>query len=485
MNLARFARLAAFFLAASLSLPTIAGPSEDADAAYINGDYASALRLWRELAQQGDAPAQTRLGRMYRDGRGVLRDDQQAVEWFRKAAEKDNASAQTALGYMYQQGRGVAGDYNEALQWFRKAAEQGYAPAQNNLGAMYLDGHGVAKDEAEAVQWFRKAAEQGNAGAQVNLGVMYQNGRGGLPQDDQQAVEWYRKAAEQDNATAQTRLGSMYATGRGVAKDEAEAVRWYRKAAEQGDTKARTLLSSTERAQVANEKADKRTYAVLSLIGDKLSIVGYVMTTGSHADRNRHDTITLNNRELDDAATLAASNAVKRLDARAATVLLASSDPRLYELQDKLFEQQDQSIALLESVKAMIESQHATHLVLITKHRGDAQLRMAKEYVGSGMIEGVGFYLDAALRTMDSDTAAVAKGFLAPFAYIKVTLVNAKTMAVIREQNADESTTLSTARAKGSLNPWDALTPAQKVTALQNMISKAIARVMPDVLGAK
>ena len=88
---------------------------------------------------------------------------------------------------MYRDGRGVLRDDQQALEWFRKAAEQGAAYAQASLGRMYESGRGVAKDETQAVQWYRKAAEQGNALGQAYLGYMYQSGRGGLPQDDQQA----------------------------------------------------------------------------------------------------------------------------------------------------------------------------------------------------------------------------------------------------------------------------------------------------------
>jgi hypothetical protein len=231
--------------------------------------------------------------------------------------------------------------------------------------------------------------------------------------------------------------------------------------------------------------AESRTYAILSLIGDKIYVVGHEPTTGSNKDQNRHDTMTLSDRVLDNTAVLAVDNAIKRLDARATTVSLASSDPKLYELQDRLFEPQDRSPALLESVKIMLQNQNATHLVLITKHRSEAKLRFAHEYRGSGKIEGVGFYLDATLPTRRSDTYARGAGFLAPFAYIKVMLVDANTMTVIREQSTDESTTLSTARAEGSLRPVDVLTGAQKVAVLQEMIGKAITRVMPDVLGAR
>ena len=42
--------------------------------AYQRGDYATALREWRTLAEQGDAEAQTRLGIMYLLSQGVPQD---------------------------------------------------------------------------------------------------------------------------------------------------------------------------------------------------------------------------------------------------------------------------------------------------------------------------------------------------------------------------------------------------------------------------
>lgn len=49
-----------------------AGPLEDAQAAYERKDYATALRVWRPLAEQGDAQAQYNLGQMYRNDRPPL-----------------------------------------------------------------------------------------------------------------------------------------------------------------------------------------------------------------------------------------------------------------------------------------------------------------------------------------------------------------------------------------------------------------------------
>ena len=58
-------------LAVSFAGLVTAGPFEDAGAAFNSGDYATALRLYRSLAEQGDASAQNILGLMYDRGRGL------------------------------------------------------------------------------------------------------------------------------------------------------------------------------------------------------------------------------------------------------------------------------------------------------------------------------------------------------------------------------------------------------------------------------
>ena len=193
--------------------------------AYENGEYATALKELRPLADQGYANAQAYLGYMYSQGRGVAQDYAEAVRWYRKAADQGYAFAQVNLGVMYLRGLGVAQEHAEAVRWFRKAAEQDYPDAQYQLGIMYLRGPAVAQDHAEAARWFRKAAERGHAGAQASLGLSYESGMG-VARDYAEAARWYRKAAEQGHAVAQSRLGVLYAKGQGVPEDHLEAHMW-------------------------------------------------------------------------------------------------------------------------------------------------------------------------------------------------------------------------------------------------------------------
>ncbi len=59
---------------------------------------------------------------------------------------------------MYSEGKGVPKDDAEAVGWWRKAAEPGYAKAQSKLGVMYDNGKGVPQDYVQAHMWFNLAA---------------------------------------------------------------------------------------------------------------------------------------------------------------------------------------------------------------------------------------------------------------------------------------------------------------------------------------
>jgi uncharacterized protein len=153
------AALAACLMAAVLMGTAVAGPLENAAAALHRGDYATVRRIIQSLADQGDAAAQWRLGRMYYYGLGVPLEWAEALRWYRKAAEQGYAAAQYDLGNMYYHGLGVPPEsYAEALRWYREAAKQGHVEAQNALGNMYYHGLGVPPNYVLAYMWSNLAA---------------------------------------------------------------------------------------------------------------------------------------------------------------------------------------------------------------------------------------------------------------------------------------------------------------------------------------
>ena len=84
---------AAMLLPIAIAAPVAAGPLEDAVAAYARSDYATALRIFRPLANQGNAVGQYILGFMYSNGHGVPQDYIEAHAWFAQAAAQGDKDA--------------------------------------------------------------------------------------------------------------------------------------------------------------------------------------------------------------------------------------------------------------------------------------------------------------------------------------------------------------------------------------------------------
>jgi len=139
--------------------------------AYQAGDYKTALKEFRPLAEQGDADAQFNLGVMYEDGQGVTQDYKKALKWYRLAAEQGDATAWHQLGVMHHYGWGVKTNYKEALRFYRLAAPQ-VVQSQYSLGAMYYQGQGVNQDIVIAYMWFYVAAKNGNPRSKGNVNVL-------------------------------------------------------------------------------------------------------------------------------------------------------------------------------------------------------------------------------------------------------------------------------------------------------------------------
>lgn len=230
--------------------------------AYTAGDYATALKEWQPLADQGAPHAQYNLGLLYARGHGLPQDFTKAAEFYRKAAEQGIVEAQYNLGVLYGNGQGVVKDEAEATRWFLKAAQQGDVNAANSLGNIYDEGPGGFQNFSEAEKWYRKAADSGIALAQFNLGVMYDIGQG-VKQDFAEALKWYQKAAEQDNSAALCNIAILYYNGQGVPLDRVQAHRYFLIAKELGEPRADNLIKLT------TEKLNKKQIATATAQADE------------------------------------------------------------------------------------------------------------------------------------------------------------------------------------------------------------------------
>jgi len=177
-----------FLSAISSTKPAFAGDA--CFDAFRRDNYATALRVCPSLAKQGNATAQTVLGLLYAEAKGVPQDFKMAARWYRMAAEQGEVDAQVFLAQLYADGLGVAQNFSEAAKWFGLAAATGDPFAQYGLGLMSYKGEGVPQDDKKALQLFRLAVEGGDIGASYMLATMYSNGRGGR-QDNVLAYMWF------------------------------------------------------------------------------------------------------------------------------------------------------------------------------------------------------------------------------------------------------------------------------------------------------
>ncbi|HMK85276.1 MAG TPA: caspase family protein [Steroidobacteraceae bacterium] len=89
--------------------------------AYDRADLKSALAVWLQAAQAGDAEAQTNVAEIYERGLGVAPNYEAAVMWYQKAADQKYSRALFNLGTLYEQGLGVEQDKLKALNLYRQA----------------------------------------------------------------------------------------------------------------------------------------------------------------------------------------------------------------------------------------------------------------------------------------------------------------------------------------------------------------------------
>ena len=137
---------------------------------YRDGDempqnYTKAIEYYNKAIEIGEDKhyiclSRTKLGKMYRNGEGVTKDDK-AFEYFTKAEnDEDDESfeAQHLLGIMYK-------NFKKAFELFTKSVDEGEGSEYENLsevqrllGNMYHYGYGIKKDLKKAKEWYEKAA---------------------------------------------------------------------------------------------------------------------------------------------------------------------------------------------------------------------------------------------------------------------------------------------------------------------------------------
>jgi hypothetical protein len=253
------------------------------------------------------------------------------------------------------------------------------------------------------------------------------------------------------------------------------------------DTRRRKLLAGAiALSAVGTADAQSRRWAALSLVGDKIEIIGARAEIGSRISQNRRRWADDAENTMDRYVLRAVERAVRAQDHSATVAMLALPGSALYDRPERAFD--GRQVALPGKVVDALIDARASHLFLLTKVRDAARVPLYDTTAGVGTVQGIGFYVDPDLRLiMRSDGATAghsADGVLAPFVYVRVALVDVQSGEVVREELVREMRSYATASNPKASGPWDVLSAEEKVDVLRKMIDQSIGEATGRLLRA-
>jgi TPR repeat protein len=109
-------------------------------------------------AKAGDPKWQVAVGNAYFDGVFQAKDDAEAVKWITLASDAGHIPAHARLGFLYDNMKGSLRDRSLAFKYYLKSAIHGERESQYIVGNRLLKGDGVAIDGLAAYAWFNVCA---------------------------------------------------------------------------------------------------------------------------------------------------------------------------------------------------------------------------------------------------------------------------------------------------------------------------------------
>jgi TPR repeat protein len=205
--------------------------------------FDEAAKIFKELAEKGNADAQYGYGLCFMEGIGVKKTEANAVKWWEKAAKNGNADAAFNLGLGYKRRElGLKKNMTKAFKYFLLSAENGNLLAYYYAVQFYMTGEGVWKNIKKGKECMIKAEVDTDAATQYSLGLGYLYKQFEFDLDHAKGIELLTRSAQQGYIHAEYILGNCYRDGEGVEKERVKAIGWYRKAAQKGFKHANTGL---------------------------------------------------------------------------------------------------------------------------------------------------------------------------------------------------------------------------------------------------
>lgn len=193
---------------------------------YRSKDYAGFMKYCLSFDKIEDGDTLDSMGICYRDGKGVTKNIEKAIECFEQAVTFGYAQSANRIGVLFR-----GSDLEKAIYWYKIAADNNVSESMYNLAKIYRYEDAV-KDINKAIGWYEKAAEKGDTDAMYALGRYYKYEA--KPIDIELSTMWYEEAGKHGDSEAWVSLGNTYKNVESV-RDYSEALHYYKLAADKGN----------------------------------------------------------------------------------------------------------------------------------------------------------------------------------------------------------------------------------------------------------
>lgn len=226
-----------------------------------------------------------------------------------------------------------------------------------------------------------------------------------------------------------------------------------------------------------------RAYAVVSEVARQVSVVSFQEATGSRFTNNIRQRIDVPDGALDKVFLLSAQKALKQVSPASDIWLLAPADT---DFVGFIQPSKGDRLQLPDDLLSALRERKSTHLLIFTRHRAEADLRFLDSSDGTGTLEGLGYYVDHHTKVRQADARETGLGYLASYTHFRATLVDVATQQVLASSASLANRITPVAGANtGSTHPWQALTAAQKMTQLRDLVISEVDRLVPQLVQGK
>ncbi len=160
-------------------------------AAYHKQDFATALKEWQPLVDQGNPRALRNVGLMYLLGQGVKANPDKAIEFLQKAVDGNDPEAMRIMAQVYIDGRvpKLGQSLPMGTELLRRASSLGDTEAQYQLAKLLYR----AENLQAAIPLLATAANNGHKAAALTLAQILEMGVG-VKKDQAEADKYYAMA---------------------------------------------------------------------------------------------------------------------------------------------------------------------------------------------------------------------------------------------------------------------------------------------------